>query len=114
MMFPSVAGKKTGQRQQGKIFVSCRRSVLINAEKMSSFLYQLCCFRVESSAEYQIFYIAKNREKRKELIALYFETIFVKDIFLFHPTCGGRNYTLKWIFFVQSILADRYIHRREM
>ena len=30
-----------------------------------------------------------------------------------HP-CGGRNYILKWVFFVQSILADRYIHRREM
>ena len=67
MMFPSVAGKKTGQRQQGKIFVSCRRSVLINEEKMSSFLYQLCCFRVESSAENQIFYIAKKREKKKRI-----------------------------------------------
>ena len=30
------------------------------------------------------------------------------------PTCGGRNYILKWVFFVQKILADRYIHRREM
>ena len=27
---------------------------------------------------------------------------------------GGRNYILKWVFFVQSILADRYIHRREL
>ena len=25
---------------------------------------------------------------------------------------GGRNYILKWVFFVQSILADRYIFRR--
>ena len=32
---------------------------------------------------------------------------------LFRPTCGGRNYILKWVFFVQSILVDRYIHRRE-
>ena len=30
------------------------------------------------------------------------------------PTCVGRNYILKWVFFVQTILADRYIHRREM
>ena len=34
------------------------------------------------------------------------------------PTCGGggrrRNYILKRVFFVQSILADRYIRRREM
>ena len=29
------------------------------------------------------------------------------------PSWGGRNYILKWVFFVQSILADRYIHRRE-
>ena len=26
---------------------------------------------------------------------------------------GGRNYILNWVFF-QSILADRYIHRREL
>ena len=36
-----------------------------------------------------------------------------------HPCCsdpswGGRNYILNWFFFVQSILADRYIHRREL
>ena len=30
------------------------------------------------------------------------------------PTCGGRNYLLNWFFFVQTILANRYIHRREM
>ena len=30
------------------------------------------------------------------------------------PSWGGRNYILKWVFFVQSILADRYIHRREL
>ena len=28
------------------------------------------------------------------------------------PSWGGRNYILKWVFFVQSILADRYIYRR--
>ena len=27
---------------------------------------------------------------------------------------GGRNYILNRFFFVQSILADRYIHRREL
>ena len=27
---------------------------------------------------------------------------------------GRRNYILNWVFFVQSILADRYIHRREL
>ena len=26
----------------------------------------------------------------------------------------GRNYILKWVFFVQTIFADRYIHRREL
>ena len=30
------------------------------------------------------------------------------------PTCWGRNYILNWVFFVQTILADRYIHRRDM
>ena len=30
------------------------------------------------------------------------------------PSWGGRNYILNWVFFVQSILADRYIHRREL
>ena len=30
------------------------------------------------------------------------------------PSWGGRNYILKQVFFVQSILADRYIHRREL
>ena len=27
---------------------------------------------------------------------------------------GGRNCILNWVFFVQSILADRYVHRREL
>ena len=27
---------------------------------------------------------------------------------------GGRNYILKWFFFVQTIFAHRYIHRREL
>ena len=30
------------------------------------------------------------------------------------PLEGGRKYILKWIFFVQTILADRYIHRTEL
>ena len=30
------------------------------------------------------------------------------------PLVGGRNYILKRVFFVQSILADRCIRRREM
>ena len=30
------------------------------------------------------------------------------------PLVGGRNYILEWVFFVQSILADGYIHRREL
>ena len=30
------------------------------------------------------------------------------------PTCGGKNYILKWNFFGETILADRYIHRIEM
>ena len=98
MMFPSVAGKKTGQRQRGKIFVSCRRSVLINDEKMSSFLYQFVALEFRSQLKIKYFILLRREKKRKELIALYFETIFVKDIFLLHPTCGGRNYTLQWIF----------------
>ena len=27
---------------------------------------------------------------------------------------GGRNYILNWFFFIQTILADRYNHRREL
>ena len=30
------------------------------------------------------------------------------------PLEGGMNYILNWVFFVQSILADRYIQRREL
>ena len=30
------------------------------------------------------------------------------------PLEGGGNYILKWVFFVQTILAHRYIHRREL
>ena len=43
-----------------------------------------------------------------------FKTLF-GYVFVF-PTLfeGGRNYILKWFFFVQTILADRYIRRREM
>ena len=33
------------------------------------------------------------------------------------PTCEGRNYVLNWVFlvfFIQTNLADRYVHRREL
>ena len=30
------------------------------------------------------------------------------------PSWGGRNYILIWVFFVQSILTDRYIHCTEL
>ena len=33
---------------------------------------------------------------------------------LFRPSWGGRNYILKWVFFVPWIFAARYIHRREL
>ena len=33
---------------------------------------------------------------------------------LFRPHLWGRNYILKWVLFVETILADRYIHRREI
>ena len=39
---------------------------------------------------------------------------FLENIVPIPLVGGGRNYILKWVFFVQSILADRYIHRREM
>ena len=42
-----------------------------------------------------------------------FKTIFLIKNYCSDPTCGGRNYILKW-FFVQTILAERYINRREM
>ena len=36
-------------------------------------------------------------------------------VFVPNPTLvGRRNYILNWFFFVHSILADRYIHRREL
>ena len=44
-------------------------------------------------------------------------TYSVSDVIVPTPLVGGgggRNYILKWVFLVQSILADRYIHRREM
>ena len=45
----------------------------------------------------------------KIFLAYFFSYFFVPT-----PLEGGRNYILKWVFFVQSILADRYIHRREL
>ena len=34
---------------------------------------------------------------------------------MFRPLLrGGRDYILNWIFFVQSIFTDRYIHRRKL
>ena len=49
----------------------------------------------------------------------YFLTNVIQTLFhCSEATCGGgggrRNYILKWVFFVQSILADRYINRREI
>ena len=37
-----------------------------------------------------------------------------KSIFVPTPLWGWRNYILKWVLFVQSILADRYNSRREL
>ena len=39
---------------------------------------------------------------------------FRLELFVPTPLEGGRNFIVKWVFFVQSILADRYIHCREM
>ena len=39
---------------------------------------------------------------------------FIVRQFLFRPHLWGRNYILNWVFSVQTILSDRYIHRREM
>ena len=33
---------------------------------------------------------------------------------LFVLSLEGGDYILKWVFFVQTIFADRYIHRREL
>ena len=43
--------------------------------------------------------------------------LFKSSLWIIVPTptlVGRRNYILNWVFFVQSILADRYIHRREL
>ena len=34
--------------------------------------------------------------------------------FLFRPLLRRELYILKWVFFVQTIMADRYIHRTEL
>ena len=38
----------------------------------------------------------------------------IKDLNCSHPSWGGRNYILKWVVFVQSILADQHYHCREL
>ena len=52
-----------------------------------------------------------DRSQSKQKTTLQWHQNYCSD-----PTCGGRNYILKWVFFffVQWILADRYIRRREM
>ena len=36
------------------------------------------------------------------------------ELYCSDPSWGGRNYILKWVVFVQTILADRYNNRREL
>ena len=43
-----------------------------------------------------------------------FHNISDAEIFVPTPLVTGRKYRLKWVFFVQTILADRYIHHGEM
>ena len=50
----------------------------------------------------------------KTLLLLMRDFFHLYQLFVPTPPEGGRNYIFKWVFFVQSILADRYIHRREL
>ena len=82
---------------------TCASRYLKNALKKHIILLNrlLCrwyCFRFEKKD--QIF--KKNIVKLKTLS-------YCSD-----PSWGGRNYILKWLFFVQTNLTDRYIHRTEL
>ena len=57
--------------------------------------------------------IESTKNKSKTFRVVIGAQIFIQLI-VPTPLVGGRNYILKQVFFVQSILADRYIHRREM
>ena len=47
---------------------------------------------------------------------VYISPHFLGELIVSTPlvTCGGRNYTLNGVFFVQTILVNRHFHRREM
>ena len=73
-------------------------------------------FRLESTPKpfWSEFSIWSEYWMRKPKISVWIDFQFSGQNMCSIPTCGGRNYILKWVFFVQTILADRYIHRREM
>ena len=52
------------------------------------------------------------------LIPKIFNLVCISDfafvVLLFRPHLWGELYILKWVFFVQTFLAGRYIHRREV
>ena len=56
-----------------------------------------------------LFYLIEKYKKEKS-------PKISKQMILFapNPLGGGEHYILKWVSFVLTILADRYINRREM
>ena len=95
-----------------------RGSPLLSFEQVRSVSQQ-----EQSGPQNQYRYKLNHASFTHRLLALYrpkflffdaFYGLFFTWFYCSDPSWGGRNYILKRFFFVQSILADRYIHRREL
>ena len=84
---------------------------------------------IKSSANFLLDIISKSFISTYLPLDLAYITIYTKlfdwmlddkeEMIIYSPVnnvnfCSGKNCIFKWVFFVQYILADRYVHRREL
>ena len=74
--------------------------------------FQESCSHIVSKKSVLIWDISILKSKNEKAVIASFKIEW--KFFVPTPLDGGRNYILNWDFFVHTILADRYIHRREL
>ena len=92
-------------------------SALLEFKKNQSFIHEASQKpqKKQNIHSHQKFFVWLNWRPAMSSISWFFNLWKNKcTTFLFRPSWGGRNYILKWFFFVPWNFADRYIHRREL
>ena len=80
--------------------------VLFKSNKIQNYVLRICCQHSKNSVHFS-WYLWSHRNKKFKLLMEKMRKLIVPT-----PLEGGGTTYSNGFFFVQSILADRYIHRR--